>query len=98
MLGAFLSGRLAGRRSPREIVSLGYSLIAIAAVSNLLATTCGCRLPCPGACCPLVPLHRRHCRWSPPPSPAFLMDLPQPARRRLLTVGFARHFSSLVAG
>lgn len=36
MLGAFLSGRLAGRRSPREIVSLGYSLMAIAAVSNLL--------------------------------------------------------------
>ena len=33
---AFLSGCLAGRRSPREIVSLGYGLMAIAAVSNLL--------------------------------------------------------------
>lgn len=35
MLGAFLSGRLAGRRSARELVNLSYGLMATAAVLNL---------------------------------------------------------------
>lgn len=35
ILGAFLSGRLAGRRSPREIVTFGYSLMFAAALLNL---------------------------------------------------------------
>lgn len=35
MLGAFLSGRLAGRYSARQMVSLGYGLMACAALLNL---------------------------------------------------------------
>ena len=36
MFGAFLSGKMAGRRGPRETVSLGYVLMFIAASANLL--------------------------------------------------------------
>jgi DHA1 family bicyclomycin/chloramphenicol resistance-like MFS transporter len=35
IFGAFLSGRMAGRHAPREIVTLGYSLMFIAALLNL---------------------------------------------------------------
>lgn len=35
MLGAFLSGRLAGRHSARQLVSLGYGLMFLAAAANL---------------------------------------------------------------
>ena len=36
MLGAWLSGRMAGRRSARELVSIAYRIMATAAVANVL--------------------------------------------------------------
>ncbi|TCW31736.1 multidrug effflux MFS transporter [Gulbenkiania mobilis] len=36
MLGAYLSGRMAGRRSPREIVTMAYALMGLAAAFNLI--------------------------------------------------------------
>lgn len=35
MFGAFLSGKLAGRHSPRTLVSVGYGLMALAALTNV---------------------------------------------------------------
>jgi DHA1 family bicyclomycin/chloramphenicol resistance-like MFS transporter len=35
IFGAFLSGRMAGRKTPRQIVTLGYTLMFIAATLNL---------------------------------------------------------------
>jgi len=40
MLGAFLSGRMAGRRSAREIVNLGYTVMACGAGLNVLHALC----------------------------------------------------------
>ena len=98
MLGAFLSGRLAGRRSPREIVSLGYSLMAIAAVSNLLYNLW---LPpaLPWSVLPLACYTVGMSLVAPTVTPLPDGLLPQPARRHLLTAGFTQTlFSSLVAG
>ncbi|HTP99302.1 MAG TPA: multidrug effflux MFS transporter [Casimicrobiaceae bacterium] len=36
MIGAYLSGRLAGRLSPMLTIRIGYSLLALAAIANLL--------------------------------------------------------------
>lgn len=46
MFGAFLSGRMAGRRSSREIVNIGYALMFTAATVNLLYNlTAGASMP-----------------------------------------------------
>ncbi len=52
-LGAFLSGRMAGRSTPKVQVRLGYWLILLSAVSNLAYTLAVTQISVPWALIPI---------------------------------------------
>jgi DHA1 family bicyclomycin/chloramphenicol resistance-like MFS transporter len=54
MIGAFLSGRSAGRLRPDRAVALGYSVMAVAALANLLYNHFAAGLSLPWAVLPLM--------------------------------------------
>jgi DHA1 family bicyclomycin/chloramphenicol resistance-like MFS transporter len=51
MIGAYLSGRLAGRMSPKRTIRTGYVLLAVAVASNLVRQQLRCRRSWRGTCC-----------------------------------------------
>lgn len=98
MLGAWLSGTLAGRRSARELVRMAYVMMALAAAANLLVRL---RLPpaVPWSVLPLG-LYTTGMSLAAPSITLFILDLFPELRGTVSSLqGFVQTlFASVVAG
>lgn len=98
MLGAFLSGRLAGRRNARQLVSLGYGLMFGAAALNVLSAWL--LPPSVWSSVPPLALYSTGMSLSAPSITIVLMDQFPHLRGTVSSMqGFTQTmFSSLIAG
>ena len=98
MLGAWLSGTLAGRRSARELVRMAYVMMALAAAANLLV----CLLLPPAVPWSVLPLglYTTGMSLAAPSITLFILDLFPELRGTVSSLqGFVQTlFASVVAG